>query len=78
MSEPEADPLEPAFLEAAVRALRRRVEALRKLAAPGVTTLDGYNPIVLVTTSESAHAIKRATALDRVADDLEAEGAPPS
>jgi len=38
-----------------VRALRRRAEAIRKKAAPGVTVLDGCKPVVVVD-SKSAHA----------------------
>jgi len=67
MSEREA---ELAFLEGAVRALRRRAEAIRKKAALGVTSLDGYQPVVLVVDSKAAHLFRIARDWSAIADDL--------
>jgi len=67
------DPLEMAIVAAAARALRRRAEAIRKRAAPGVTALDGYQPLVFVVTSEAAHALRIARDWDSMAAELERE-----
>jgi len=63
------DPLESAVLAGAVRALRRRAEAIRKRAAPGVTRLD--RPPVVIVTSESATSYKIAKDFDAIADAIE-------
>ncbi len=70
------DPLESAIRASAVRALRRRAEAVRKGAADGVTVLDGYAPPVLSVTSEAATAFKIAKDWDQIAAELEAEAQP--
>ncbi len=49
------DPLESAMLAGAVRALRRRAEAIRARASVGVTVLDGYQPKVIIIESKAAH-----------------------
>ncbi len=69
------DPLEAAVRAGAINALRRRAEAIRKLAAPGISALDGYRPAVVVITSESATALKIARSWDAIAAKLEAEAA---
>ncbi len=69
----DRDPLEAAFLAGTISALRRRAEALRQRAQPGVTALDGYQPIVIVVASESATAIKIAKDFERIADELASE-----
>jgi hypothetical protein len=66
-----ADPLEAAIAEAAIRALRRRANAIRQRAAPGVTRLD--RPPVVIVTSESAHALRIARDFEAIADSLESE-----
>jgi hypothetical protein len=63
------DPFEAAIAEAAIRALRRRANAIRQRAAPGVTVLD-RRPPVRILTSESATALRIAKDFDRIADVL--------
>jgi hypothetical protein len=70
------DALEADIL-AAVKALRRRADLLRKKAAPGVSALDGYRRATIGVTSESAVTLRIATSLDAIAADLEA-GCPPT
>jgi hypothetical protein len=65
------DPFEAAIAEAAIRALRRRANAIRQRAAPGVTRLD--RPPVVIITSESATALRIAKDFEAIADSLEAE-----
>jgi hypothetical protein len=48
------DQLEADITAAAVRALRRRAEAIRKRASVGVSVLDGYRRPTILVTSESA------------------------
>jgi hypothetical protein len=65
------DPFESAMLSGAIRALRRRANAIRQRAAPGVTRLD--RPPVVIVTSESAHALRIAKDFEAIADSLESE-----
>jgi hypothetical protein len=71
------DQFEAAITSAAVRALRKRAEALRKGASVGIAVLD-RRPVVLVITSESATALRIAKSWDTIASDLEAESAIPA
>ncbi len=67
------DPIEAVIVAGAVQALRRRAQAIRKRASSGVTVFDGYRPVVVVLTSESAHAYRTARDFDSIASELEAE-----
>ncbi len=67
--------LERAITDGAIAALRRRAETIRKRASISVIVLDGYQPVVVVLTSESAHAYRTARDFDAIASELEMEGA---
>jgi hypothetical protein len=64
------DPLESALVAGAITALRNRAVALRKRATIGVTVLD-RRPVVLVVTSEAAHALRVARDWEAVANEME-------
>jgi hypothetical protein len=66
------DPLEAEIVTGAIRALRRRAEAIRERATPGVTILDRRPPVRIIT-SESATALRIAKDFDAIADAIEAE-----
>ena len=66
------DPLELAITGAVTKALRRRADAIRKRASPGITVLD-RGPVVIIITSESATSLKIAKAFDEIGNDLEAD-----
>ena len=73
---PPVDQLEADITAAAVRALRKRAEAISKRAAPGVVVLDGYRRPVVVITSETAASLKIAKDFDRIAAEIETETRP--
>jgi hypothetical protein len=62
------DPLEAEIVTGAIRALRRRAEAIRARASANITIID--RPPVRILTSESATALRIAKDFDRIADDL--------
>jgi hypothetical protein len=69
------DALSLAITSGAITALRKRAKAIRDRAVKtGVSIID--SPFVVIRTSESAHALKIAADLDRIADDLERRSAP--
>jgi hypothetical protein len=68
------DALESAVLAGAIRALRNRAALVRARASDGVTVID-RRPPVIITESKAAHLYRIAADLDRVALELEAEGA---
>ena len=56
-----------------VAALRKRVEAQRKIATDGSSVIDGHGSAIIVHSPESALATRIANDLDVIADDIERE-----
>lgn len=64
----------PSIASGVIAALRNRAASIRKRAADGVTVLDRH-PVVVIKTSESAHAYHVAKDWDEIANTLEEETA---
>jgi hypothetical protein len=53
-----------------VAALRKRVEAQRKIATDGSSVIDGHGSAIIVHSPESALATRIANDLDAIADEI--------
>jgi hypothetical protein len=69
----ELDPFESAMLQGASRALRRRAARQMRVAADGTTVGERG---AIIRSGEPAIALRLASALTQLADDLEEEATP--
>jgi len=70
------DNIELAIFAGAVRALRARADRQRQKAAGGIAAAWNHFPGVMVRSPEAAMAANLAAEFERLADEIEAEGAP--
>ena len=68
------DMLKAAILAGAVIALRKRAAVQRAKAKEGTTPVGDRHPSVVVRSPEAAMADNIADGLERIADEIEAEG----